>query len=135
MTSPYATDPNLSQPLNDNSINRLSLWSKDNGFKFLVVKTTCIHFSRLQGVFLHPNLFMDNSPLPFAETLIFRVGFRQTPDMGTTHSATSEKASVITEYFMYFNWHHLGSKQNDSALSLSRSLVDQLWIIYLRLCI
>jgi hypothetical protein len=69
---------------------------------------------------------MDNSPLPFAETQIFSVGFRQTPDMGTTHSATSDEVSAINEYFTYFNLRRLGSKQNNNvkAPSLSRSLAD-----------
>lgn len=33
------------------TINWLSLWSQGNGFKFLVTKTTCMHFCRHRGLF------------------------------------------------------------------------------------
>jgi hypothetical protein len=49
----------------------LSLWCQGNCFKFLVTKTICIYFCRLHGVFPHPNHFMDNSPLPLADTVRF----------------------------------------------------------------
>jgi hypothetical protein len=55
-----------------NSLNvQMSLWSLGNDFKFSATKTTCIHFCRLQGVFPHPNLFMNSGCLQFAETLTF----------------------------------------------------------------
>jgi hypothetical protein len=60
------------------TINHLSLWSEGNSFKFLVTKTTYIHFSRLRGVFPHPILFYGQQPSPICrECQIFRVGFRQ----------------------------------------------------------
>jgi hypothetical protein len=51
------------------AMNWLSLWSQENSFKFLIVKTICIHFCQVRGVFPHLNLFMDNSPLTYAETV------------------------------------------------------------------
>jgi hypothetical protein len=48
----------------------LSLWIQGNGFKFLVARTTCIYFCRLD-VFPYPIHFTDNSPLPFARTVRF----------------------------------------------------------------
>jgi hypothetical protein len=68
MTSLFTAGPNLKdiQQQLQLTINWLSLWSQENGFKFL-----CIHFCQLGGVFPHPNLVMDNTPLPFAETVRF----------------------------------------------------------------
>jgi hypothetical protein len=53
------------------TINWLSQWSQQKGFKFFVAKTTFIHFCQHKGVISHPSLFRDNSPLPFAETVGF----------------------------------------------------------------
>lgn len=44
--------------------------SHDNDFKFSVAKTICIQL-QTQGLFPQLNIFMNNSPLPFADTCRF----------------------------------------------------------------
>jgi hypothetical protein len=42
------------------TINQLTLWSQENGFKFSVTNSACIHICRPRGVVPHPYLFMGN---------------------------------------------------------------------------
>ena len=46
-------------------LTRLSSWTKTNGFKFNTDKTVAVHFTRLPGIHLTPDLFLDNKLLPY----------------------------------------------------------------------
>ena len=46
-------------------LTRLSAWTKANGFKFNTDKTTVLHFTRLPGFHIPPDLYLDNKLLPY----------------------------------------------------------------------
>ncbi|GFO02938.1 RNA-directed DNA polymerase from mobile element jockey [Plakobranchus ocellatus] len=45
------------------SINNVQKWVSDNGFRFSVSKTTCVHFHR-QRIYTKPALHLDGQPIP-----------------------------------------------------------------------
>ena len=53
------------------TLNRLNIWSRRNGFRFSAKKTKCLHFHRLRGIQVPPNLRLGNVELPFVESLRF----------------------------------------------------------------
>jgi hypothetical protein len=57
---------------------------------------------------------------------------RQMPDMGTTHATSLDWVSVITQYFMSFNWSLLGGWLNGDAWAISvyHLFMARLWIVY-----
>jgi ribonuclease HI len=46
------------------TLNNLQKWSDENGFKFSPTKTHCIHFCNLRRLHPHPNLTLNNQPVP-----------------------------------------------------------------------
>ncbi|GFO44532.1 cell division cycle-associated 7-like protein isoform x1 [Plakobranchus ocellatus] len=44
-------------------INNVQKWVSDNGFRFSVSKTTCVHFHR-QRIYTEPALHLDGQPIP-----------------------------------------------------------------------
>lgn len=63
--------------------------------------------------------------------------FRQLSDVGTTHPATPDQVSAISQHVIYLNCSLLGTRQNNNAwaLSLSHLFSAQLWIPHLCLYI
>jgi hypothetical protein len=66
------------------SYKPLSHWALENGFSFYVVKTQCVHFTRLRGLHPHPSLFLNNSALPFVPSVTFWAFYWQQAFMGTS---------------------------------------------------
>ena len=46
------------------SLNRLGRWCDDNGFKFSLTKTMCIHFCQLRKQHLDPELYLNGTQIP-----------------------------------------------------------------------
>ncbi|GFO09000.1 RNA-directed DNA polymerase from mobile element jockey [Plakobranchus ocellatus] len=44
-------------------INNIQKWVSENGFRFSVSKTTCVHFHR-QRIYTEPELHLDGQPIP-----------------------------------------------------------------------
>ncbi|GFO24421.1 RNA-directed DNA polymerase from mobile element jockey [Plakobranchus ocellatus] len=44
-------------------INNVQKWVSENGFRFSVSKTTCVHFHR-QRIYAEPALHLDGQPIP-----------------------------------------------------------------------
>ena len=53
------------------TLNKLSVWSQRNGFRFSTEKTKCIHFYRGQGVHVPPSLYLNGNELPYVENVRF----------------------------------------------------------------
>ncbi|GFO12280.1 RNA-directed DNA polymerase from mobile element jockey [Plakobranchus ocellatus] len=49
-------------------INNVQKWVSENGFRFSVSKTTCVHFHR-QRIFTEPALHLDGQPIPVKDRL------------------------------------------------------------------
>lgn len=52
-------------------INKLETWSDENGFKFSIIKTECIHFHRKQNQLLEPRLNLYNQPIKVVKQVKF----------------------------------------------------------------
>ena len=52
-------------------LNKLQQWPTDNGFRFSKTKTVCMHICYKRGLHLDPHLFLDKSPIPVVEEIIF----------------------------------------------------------------
>jgi len=47
------------------TIDGVSLWAKNNGFKFSVSKTCAVHFHNQPGIHLSPNIMLNNHIIPY----------------------------------------------------------------------
>lgn len=53
------------------TLNTVSKWATENGFKFSVAKTNVMHFHRFPGLLLSPELTMNNNIIPYVDTVKF----------------------------------------------------------------
>ena len=53
------------------TLDAISKWADNNGFKFSLQKTTAIRFTRSRRIELVPNLYFKGSLLPFADQVKF----------------------------------------------------------------
>jgi ribonuclease HI len=53
------------------TVNRLVKWADATGFMFSASKTSCVHFSRVRGLFPDPEISLRGSLLPVAQTIKF----------------------------------------------------------------
>ena len=44
-------------------VNSIQDWVCENGFKFSISKTVCIHFHQQYGFFLDPNILLGKTPI------------------------------------------------------------------------
>ena len=52
-------------------LNKLELWSNENGFKFSTAKTMCVHFCRKQKLHMDPELFLYGTQIPVVSQVKF----------------------------------------------------------------
>ena len=46
------------------SLNRLGRWCDENGFKFSLTKTMCVHFCQLRKQHFDPELYLNGTQIP-----------------------------------------------------------------------
>ena len=52
-------------------LNKLEVWSNENGFRFSTAKTMCVHFCRKRKLHLDPELFLYGSQIPVVSQVKF----------------------------------------------------------------
>ena len=52
-------------------LNKLQVWTRENGFRFSSSKTVCVHFCRGRKLHTDPVLHLDNLPIPVVEKTKF----------------------------------------------------------------
>jgi len=52
-------------------VNNISKWVTENGFKFSIQKTECIHFHKQRGIFPDPDIRLGNSPIKVSKQVKF----------------------------------------------------------------
>ena len=51
-------------------INKIQKWVAENGFKFSISKTTCVHFHK-QRIYTEPTLHLDGQAIPVKDEVKF----------------------------------------------------------------
>ena len=52
-------------------VNSIQDWVCENGFKFSISKTVCIHFHQQYGFFLDPNILLGKTPIKVVKEATF----------------------------------------------------------------
>ena len=52
-------------------VNSVNKWVQENGFKFSVSKTECVHFTNQRGVFMEPDIKLDGTSMKVADEAKF----------------------------------------------------------------
>ena len=54
-----------------NNLNKIEKWTVENGFKFSMTKTNCVHFCQEHRLHLDPALKLYNNPIPIVDQAKF----------------------------------------------------------------
>ena len=50
-----------------NNLNKIEKWTIENGFKFSMIKTNCVHFCQEHRLHFDPSLKLYNNPIPVVD--------------------------------------------------------------------
>ena len=101
-------------------VNSVNKWVQENGFRFSVSKTECVHFTNQRGVFMEPDIKVDGTSIKVADEakflgLVFdrRLTFRaHVKYLKTVCDKALNVLRVVTS-------HRLGCRQSSPLASLS----------------
>ena len=54
-----------------NNLNKIEKWTVENGLKFSLTKTNCVHFCHEHRLHLDPSLRLYNNPIPIVDQTKF----------------------------------------------------------------
>ena len=119
-----------------NNLNKIEKWTVENGFKFSMTKTNCVHLCQEHRLHLDPALKLYNNPIPIVDQakflgVIFDKKLSFIPHINTcTLKLKCQKALNVLKLLSHSDWG--GDKK--SLLNLYRSLIrsklDYICIIY-----
>jgi len=117
------SDINIIREKLQTTIDEISLWSANNGFRFSVNKTCAVHFHNQPGIQLSPNIFLNGHAIPFKPAtkflgLTFDSKLTWRPHINNV-KANCTKAMNLLKSVASEEW---GADQ-DMLMSLYRSLV------------
>ena len=52
-------------------LNKIQQWADENGFRFSLTKTVCVHFCQCRGLHADPELYLGQSEIPVVEETKF----------------------------------------------------------------
>ena len=106
-----------------NNLNKIEKWTVENGFKFSMTKTNCVHFCQEHRLHLDPALKLYNNPIPIVDQakflgVIFDKKLSFIPHINTL-KVKCQKALNVLKLLSHSDWG--GDKK--SLLNLYRSLI------------
>ena len=106
-----------------NNLNKIEKWTVENGFKFSMTKTNCVHFCQEHRLHLDPALKLYNNPIPIVDQakflgVIFDKKLSFIPHINTL-KLKCQKALNVLKLLSHSDWG--GDKK--SLLNLYRSLI------------
>ena len=106
-----------------NNLNKIEKWTVENGFKFSMIKTNCVHFCQEHRLHLDPALKLYNNPIPIVDQakflgVIFDKKLSFIPHINTL-KVKCQKALNVLKLLSHSDWG--GDKK--SLLNLYRSLI------------
>ena len=106
-----------------NNLNKIEKWTVENGFKFSMTKTNCVHFCQEHRLHLDPALKLYNNPIPIVYQakflgVIFDKKLSFIPHINTLE-VKCQKALNVLKLLSHSDWG--GDKK--SLLNLYRSLI------------
>ena len=106
-----------------NNINKIEKWTVENGFKFSMTRTNCVHFCQEHRLHLDPALKLYNNPIPVVDQakflgVIFDKKLSFIPHINTL-KLKCQKALNVLKLLSHSDWG--GDKK--SLLNLYRSLI------------
>ena len=105
------------------SINRVTRWADDRGFRFSTSKTVAMHFCRIRGVHPDPDLYIAHRRISCVETvrylgLVFDSRLTWVPHLRSVKAAC-QKALSLLRVLAHTSW----GADRDSLLLLHRTLI------------
>ena len=105
------------------NLNKIEKWTVENGFKFSMTKTNCVHFCQEHRLHLDPALKLYNNPIPIVDQakflgVIFDKKLSFIPHINTL-KVKCQKALNVLKLLSHSDWG--GDKK--SLLNLYRSLI------------
>ena len=117
-----------------NNLNKIEKWTVENGFKFSMTKTSCVHFCQEHRLHLDPALKLYNNPIPIVDQakflgVIFDKKLSFIPHINTL-KVKCQKALNVLKLLSHSDWG--GDKKSllNLYISLIRSKLDYGCIIY-----